>query len=299
MKKKLFGLLILTSLFLTACFWRQEVQTSQVGLELSDGVSVSAVHGSGRYSSGSWYAQLAVIDVSNKTVDWLDTSLVTSDKQPITLKITMNYARCRAEDKVRNLFNDYRVEAFDDVALERLALSPVPSVAKSITTEYSLDQMLGIAEGDEAVGRQVVESALSTRLEPELQKLNICLTNVRISDIDPGEAYLASLGEKAQAQIQREIAIEQTQTLVQQLEAEKAQTDINIEQARRENLVNEELAKAYELNPSLVEIRKLELLSTVLNDQDLVIYVPEGTDISTVLLGQPNGGLVPVPSSGE
>lgn len=292
------SILFLVLIFVcTACFFRKEVQTSEVGLELTDGVSVSQVHEAGRYSSTSWYAELVVIDVSNKTVEWLDPALVTSDKQPISLKLRLIYSRCREESKIRGMFNNFRLEAFDDASLTTLVYTQVPSVAKTVTTKFTLDQMLGISEGDEALDRQAVEAELFRLLEPELSNLYVCLLQVTIADIDPGEEYLASLTEKAQALIQREVAVAETETLRQKLEQEKAQTNIDLERARRENLVNEELAKAYELSPELVDIRKLELLGQVLDENDLVIYVPEGSDISNVLLGNGTGGVLPIPEN--
>lgn len=292
-KNKLFVLVLLLVVMLssTGCYFWNEVESSEAGVILNDGVTVSRVVGSGRYTDMSYYADLIVIDVSTITTQWSDQSLVTKDKQPISLILELTYARSRDEADIRLQWNTYRREVRDNEALTRLVHSRVPSVAKSITTQYTLDQMLGIAEGEQAINRLVVEGELNTLLESELAEIGVDLFNVVIADIGVDDAYLNALSEKAQAQVQIEIAKTRTAQLQEQLIQEKAQTEIDLEKARRQNAMNEELARAYAENPELFELRRLELLKDVIGRGDVVIYVPEGSDIATVLSG---GGIVPL-----
>ncbi len=293
MKHRFISLLLLLVIAsaLTGCYWWTEVQSYEAGVMLGDGVTIDRVVGSGRYSDSAFYAELIVIDVSSITTQWSDQSLVTKDKQPISLVLELTYARSRDAEKVKMMYTTYQTEALNNAALTTLVNSRVPSVAKSITTKYTLDQALGIAEGDNAVGRLAVEAELKNILSTELDEIGVVLLNVVIADIGVDQAYLNALSEKAQAQIQSEIAKARTSQLQEQLVQEKAQTEIDLEKARRTNAVNEELARAYAENPELFELRKLELLANLLDENDLVIYVPEGADIATVLGAA--GGVIP------
>lgn len=276
-------LVLLTALLFSGCYWRKSVQTSQVGIELRDGVTVSSIRSSGRYTDMGYYADMVLIDVSNITTEWVDASLVTKDKQPIGLTLALTFSRNRNSDAIEKMFNEFRAESESNESLIVLVHSRVPSVAKAITTKYTLDQMLGIAEGEDAVGRAQVEADLEELLSAELDKIGVVLQKAAIADIGVEQAFLDSLSEKAQATIRQEIAQVETITLQEELLQEQAQTQINLELASRENQVNEVIAEAFENSPELFELEKLRLLAAILGDNDLVIYIPEGTDIVSVV----------------
>lgn len=284
-------LAVLLALVLSGCYRNRTVEPQQVGLKLKDGVSIQDVVGPGLYSSGGWYDDFVTVNGSNITTQWTDPSLVTKDKQPIGLTMALTFSRKRDKESITGLYTRYNSEAKDDAALTNLVLSKVPGVAKTITTRYTLDQMLGIAEGQSAVGREVLAQEVTTLLKSELDPVFVDLASVEIADIAVSPDFLAALNAKAQAQINMEVANQQTKLLTEQLAQEKAQTEISLEKARRDNLVNAETAKAYDASPELFDLRKLELLANVLGEGDTVIYVPEGTDITSVLTQAP---VVPV-----
>lgn len=284
-------LLLLVLLILSGCYRNRQVQSYQIGLKLNDGVSVTEVVGPGLYSNGDWWGDMVVLNASNITTQWNDPSLVTRDKQPIGLTMAISFSRKRDSESARGLYNNYHTEALDDTALTVLVLSHVPSVAKTITTKYTLDQMLGIAEGAQAVGREVTAQEVFTLLKAETDKLGVELTSVQISDIAVSDDFNAALNAKAQAQINMEVAQQQTKLITEQLQQEKATTQIELEKANRENLVNEQKAKAYEQSPQLLQLRMMELTAEILDDGDTVIYVPEGSNITSVLTG--NAPIVP------
>lgn len=281
-KNYIFVFLIL-SMILSGCYRNKQVQSYEVGLALDDGVSISKVLGPGRYSSGGWWADLVTVNGSNITVTWTDPSLVTSDKQPIGLTLSVTFARKRDSESISALYTQYNSEATNDETLKNLVTSKIPGVAKTITTRYTLDQMLGIAEGGD---RQAVTEAITELLQREFDQIFVQLTSVEIADIAPDTGYLAALNAKAQAQINIEVAQQQTKLITEQLEQEKAQTNIELEKARRENQVNQEKAKAYEESPELLQLRMLELTADMLDKGDVIIYVPEGTSITSVLTQQ-------------
>lgn len=293
--KRLMILVLLFSL-LSGCYWMREVESDEAGIKMDDGVSVSDVVGAGRYSNGDWYGDLVVISVSSITTEWSDPSLVTKDKQPVSLVLNLTFKRSALDTDVEMMWTEYREEALHDEALITLVHSRVPSAAKSITTLYTLDQMLGIAEGEEVINRQVVETKLKEILSAELAEVGVILLNAAIGDIGVDQAYLDALSKKAQAQIESEIAKARTLQLAEQLLQEQAQTQIALEIANRQNEVNELLAQAFADNPEFFELEKLKLLANLLDENDLVIYVPEGSDIATVL---GTSGVIPTDTGGS
>ncbi len=276
-------------LLLTGCFWNAQIQTSQVGLIMSDGVKVDSVVGAGRYTQMGWFADIARVDVSSKTLEWEDPDLVTKDKQPISLKVGVTYRRDSQSKSVLQMWDTYRAEATNDEALQRQVLNRVPRTAKAVTTKFTLDEMLGIAETG---GREFVQQELFDLLAPELTEVGVVLLDVGINDIGVDPEFLNLLKAKAQAQVKSEVAQETTKQLAEQLIQERAQTEIDLELARRENAVNEELAQVFADSPEYMELERLRLLANVIGRNDKIYFVPPGVDIS-LFLGS-NGSVVPI-----
>ena len=55
---------------------------------------------------------------------------------------------------------------------------------------------------------------------------------------------------------------------------------IDLEKARRQNLVAEENAKVYEVSEEAYELEKLRIMKEMLKETDKVYFIPEGSDIS-------------------
>lgn len=282
---------VLMAFSTSGCYFWNQVESYEKGVVLDNGVTVSRIVDSGRYTDWGFYSDLKVIDVSAITTEWTDPSLVTKDKQPISLVLQLTYSRSRDSADIEKMFTEYQTEALNNDALVVLVHSRVPSVAKAITTQYTLDQMLGIAEGDNTVTRQAVETQLQDLLSTELEEIGVTLLNASLADIGVDQAYLDALSQKAQAQIAVELAQAKTAQLEEQLKQEQAQTQVDLEIARRQNEVNETLAQAFEDSPKFFELERLKVLAGLLDQNDLVIYVPEGSDIATVL---GTTGVVPV-----
>lgn len=278
---------------LSGCYWQRQVEESERGLVMPDGVTVQEVVGAGRYTNLSWYAEMDTIDVSAKTTSWSDPDLVTADKQPIGLAVGITYRRLSDDENIRAMWSSYRAEATSDDALAQQVLNRIPRVAKEVTSEYTLDEMLGVAAG-EGSGRAIITQDLFDKLEPELAEAHIQLLDVGINNISPSEEYLDLLEEKANAQVRVEVAREETKALQEQLAQEEAQTQIELEKARRQNQVNAELAQTYEQSPEYYELERLRLLQGVIGDQDKIYFIPQGTNLSVFLTGDTT---TPVPVS--
>ena len=163
-------------------------------------------------------------------------------------------------------------------------LNRIPRAAKAITTKFTLDEMLGIAEGSD---RAQVTKEFFDRLQAELDEAGIALLDLGINDIGPDKAFLDLLQQKANAGAQLELSRAQTKRLEEQLLQEKAQTEIDIEKARRDNLVAEEAAKILEASDRAYELQRLERLADVVGDSDKIYFVPEGADISLFIGAAP------------
>ena len=286
-----FAVLAVAVLALSGCYFNKQVESNEVGLRMDDGVSITAVVGPGRYTHMGFYAQMEIVDAAAKTITWEDPDLVTRDKQPIGFQVGVTYARRRDAESAKDMWELYNGEARDDEALIRQVWNRVPRVAKAITTRYTLDEMLGIGDGG---GREVVQAAFFDLLAEELDEIHVDLLDVGINNISPDPEYMDLLKEKANAGVAVEVAKEKTRQLKEQLNQEKAQTEINLEQARRENLVAQERAKVFTGNERWYKLQYLKELGNVFGENDKVWFLPPGTDLTLLLSDQDLRQMAPV-----
>jgi glycine cleavage system regulatory protein len=286
-KKWIVLLLVLCAPLMTGCYINSQVEAHQVGVKMDDGVSITAIVGPGRYTKWTYFAELKRVDVSAKTVTWDDPDLVTKDKQPIGFSVSVTYARSRESVDIEDMWTKYYAEATNDDALASLVLARVPRVAKAITTQYTLDEMLA--------DRNQIQSQLEELLATELSEANVLLLDVGINNIAPSVTYLSALEEKAAAQIAVEVARERTLELEEKLNQEKAQTEIELELARRQNQVNAEMAQSYRASPEVYELERLRLLAGIIGENDKIVIVPEGSDLNLFTSDVMGGGTVPLP----
>jgi len=283
--------LLIVAMLASGCTWKKQVEANEVGLVMRDGVSIDEVVGAGRYTEWGWYAAVKVVDVSAKTLSWEDPDLVTNDKQPIGLSVGVTYARDSKADSIKMMWKDYRSEASDDVALENQVRNRIPRVAKAVTTQFTLDEMLGIGEGGESVGRVAVQNAMFELLSAELSEIGCDLLDVGINNIAPSQDYMGLLEDKANAQVQVEVSRQKTLQLQEQIRQEKAQTEIDLEVARRQRLVAEEAAKVYTGNERWYNLQYLERLRDIFGDKDKVWFIDPDADLTLLFTGE---NVVPV-----
>ena len=287
----LLALLILSMVFCCSCYYKSEIGSNEVGIQMHDGVSISSVVGAGRYSDYGWWADIISIDTSSKSLTWIDDDVWTSDKQRVSFGSSVTYARKSDESSVRLMWKEYNTAARKDSELEALVLSRIPRVVKQVSTTMTLDEMLGIA--DSSKNRATLQSDIETLLSAELESCGVQLIDFGVNSIGVDPEYQAKLQEKSTAAIEIELAEQKAKQLERQLAQEEAQTQIDLEKARRANLVAEEQAKVYKESEEAYELKRLELLKDMLGDSDKVYFIPEGTDI-TLFLGNQVDGPVPV-----
>jgi regulator of protease activity HflC (stomatin/prohibitin superfamily) len=288
---KLLFLVLLMSLVLAStsgCVILRTVDNTNRGIVLMDGVSISKVVMPGRYSFWTWYARMDEVNVTNKTINWEDPSLVTKDKQPIGMKLTVTYSRTATE--VDKMYMDYRDEAKNDKQLAELVLTRVPQVAKSVSASYSLDQMLGIS-GD--ITRDEVASVMKDMLGVQLAQIYVDIISVQIGDIAVSESYMDMLNQKAAAQLEVELAKQKTLTLAETLKQVEAQNKINLSQAVNANEVAAESAKALS-DDRLFKLKYLEALAKVFGPNAKVVFIPSDSDLSIITNTTGDGPVIPV-----
>ena len=293
MKKRLALALIMVfaMVFCCSCYYKNEVDTSEVGIEMSDGVSISAVVGPGRYTNMGYYADLTTMDVSSQKMSIEISDVSTSDKQTVSVLVFVDFARKSDEQSVRNLWKNYNAAARSNEYLMSMVEDLMYSPVNKVSTQYTIDEMLGIAESDK--NRTTMESDIADLLRQSLEARGITLTTLEVKNVRVDPQYQAKLQEKSTAAIEIELAEQKAQQLTKQLEQEQAQTQIDLEKARRANQVAEEQAKVYETSKEAYELKRLELLKDMLDDSDKVYFIPEGTDI-TLFLGNQVETPIPV-----
>lgn len=271
--------MIIAALFsTTGCYYNKKIDSNEVGLKMNDGVTISEVVGSGRYTNLGWYAGITPIDTSSKTAIWEDNDVWTSDKQVVGFTASITYARNSDEESVRRMWKEYNAAAKDNEELSRLISSRIPRIVKQVSTQMTLDEMLGIADSNK--NRTTMQLEIEKLLSAELDSCGVKLIDFGVNNISVDPEYQAKMQEKSTAAIEIELAEQRAEQLSKQLDQEKAQTEIDLEKARRQNLVAEENAKVYEVSEEAYELEKLRIMKEMLKETDKVYFIPEGSDIS-------------------
>ena len=274
--------LVMAMVLCCSCYYKTEIEANEVGLKMDDGVSVTGVVGAGRYTDLGWYADIVSMDVSTKKIVLTIDDVSTSDKQTVGLEVLAEVARKSDEESVRNLWKNYNKVAKEDEELTALVQDLLRSPVNKVSTQMTVDEMLGVAESEKT--RATMENDIFTLLSKLLGERGIALSALQVMNISVDPQYQAKLQEKSTAAIEIELAEQKAKQLEKQLQQEQAQTEIDLEKARRANLVAEEEAKVYETSKEAYELKRLELMKDMLGDSDKVYFIPEGADI-TLFLG--------------
>lgn len=274
-------LLLLLALLLGGCYRNAEITESEVGLAMSNGISIDAdgVKFTGRYTDMSWYANIVEIDTSAKTITWSDPDLVTEDKQEIGVIVGVTFRRTRDAEELRKLWTTYPAEAQSDEALQAQVENRMARSMKDVTSKYSLDEMLGTASGSDT-DRSVVTQTAFDKVQAELATFGVELIDLGINNINPSESYRASLEAKAAASIAVEVSQKETIALQEKLKQEQAQTQIALEQAKRNNEVAMIEAQLLTQSPEAFELEKIKAMADIFGEKSVIYFMQPGTDIS-------------------
>jgi regulator of protease activity HflC (stomatin/prohibitin superfamily) len=296
--KLIFGILML-SLFLSGCYWNEDVRTDQVGAQI-DRNAVRACVGPGVYTDFGWFSDLRHISVSTLTFEVEDPEVATSDNQLVGIRVTIQAQRKGDCDSVRSFLSNWSNLLNDDSLVQTIDANAREAI-KNGTRGFTLTTLLNDRNG--------LALAITAQLEEDTAKYNVDIINVTIENVALDPAYAAILQQTAQLkaqedfQLRRQSLVEQQAATdlferqqaqlvaAEQLKLEQAETLIQVEIAQREGEIVAASQQVYELNRQAFELRKLELMAELFG-QGTVYFIPAGTDPNLFFGGF--GGVVPV-----
>ncbi len=291
MNKKFFVLsvLVVLSMFLQACYIGQDVQTNQVAVELEKNRIVRVVN-AGVYTSWGFYNEMKVMNVDTLTFGVEDPEVLTRDNQAVGVKITIQARRKSDEESVKNIFENW-ASTVDDNKLVEVISATAREGLKNGVRNYNLSELLNDRNG--------LGNSIGEQLSLDASKYSVEIINVTIENVSPSPDYMAILADKAnitaetEKELERQKLIEQqasndilqaqktAQVKLEQVEAERAITAVEVEIAKREGQVTAASQQVYTDNPQAFMLEQLRLLDAIFDGQT-VYYLPEGTDLTTV-----------------
>lgn len=297
-KNKIVFLAFALTLILSGCYWNNEVATNQMGVQLNKNKIVTVV-GAGVYSDSGYFSDLKVTDVDTKTFSVEDAEVLTSDNQAVGVKITIQARRKSDNESIENLFTNWTA-LIDNQALIDTISATAREGLKNGVRGYTLPQLLDDRNG--------LADAIRKQLELDSLKYGVEIANVTVENISPSVEYMGILSQTANIkaetdkELQRQTLVKQTSltNIVEseqkvlakkaQLLAEQAETDVQVEIAKRAGEVTKAQNVVYTDNPQAFELEKLRLLEKLFSGKT-VYYIPAGTDL-TGIFGLENG-LIP------
>lgn len=297
MFKKL-TLMLLAAMVLAGCYWNYDVEQSEVGAQFKRNTIVNCV-GAGLWSDTSWYADIQKYSVATLTFEVNDPEVATSDNQLVGVTVTIQARRKGDCDSVKSFFSNWTHLLDDTILLETIDATAREGI-KNGTRLFTLTQLLNDRNG--------LSNAITEQLEQDASKYNVDVVNVTIENVALDPAYVEILQQTASLNAQQDQALRQQALIEQQAETElfkinqaitvanlqaeleRAQTEVDVEIARREGEVIAASNQVYEQNSRAYSLAVLEKLSQIF-DGKTVYFVPEGTDLTT-LFGV--NGIVPI-----
>lgn len=295
--KKILALLFMV-LLNTGCYWNWTVSASESGVKLDGGRIVECV-GPGVQTDFGWFATLDRISHDTITQEVKDAEVVTVDKQPVSVIVTLQYQRKNDCDSLKGMLAKWPGIAKDNTAMIKTMDSIVSQGIKVAVSQFSLNQLLE--------DRNSLALTIKKDLEQYTNNFYVAVISVGVKDVGVDPAYLATLKTKAQYTVQVEAEIKRQEVIkqqalnaqlqaeqdalvaVKQLAVEQAKTQVQLEIATRDGRITQAQNSVYQTNPQAYELQKLKLLKDILGEKSVLYFIPQGTDIN-VLLGQFAGG---------
>lgn len=298
-------LIVLLGLLLAGCYWQDDVARDQYGVQMREGKILTCV-GPGIYSDGEWFADLLEISAGTLTFEVNDPEVATQDSQLVGVTVAIQARRKGDCDSLRNLLTSWST-LLDDANLISVVSATANEAMKNGTREFTLEGLLNDRNG--------LASKIQDALTQDAAKYSVEVVNVSIKNVALDPKYAAQLQEKAlltaqtETELRRQDLIKQqaandrlaqdqkTLVLQQQLLAEKAQTAVQVEIARREGQAIAARNEIYLQNLPAYELERLRLLKEVLGDKAVLYFIPQGTDLTLLLNSTGGPTVVPVESA--
>lgn len=264
-----------------ACIWGAGVGDDEVGI-ITKGGRVSEVVGpSIVWRTFDYYAEINKVNVGVQTFTFEDNSIYTQDKQ--TVGATIGISVRRKADEAETMFKNYRVAALNDAELQRLVNDRMSRIVKSAFSARSIDSITGTDEQVKG-SRDLLADEIKEKLAAEVADFNVIVIDVGVNNVDPSEAYQEAMNNRTKAEARAELAKAEKAAKILELDAEKAETEKELEVARRDNLVAQEKGKAYEKNPILLQLELARINADAIKGAKLVVLPAESTMFTKGLL---------------
>lgn len=305
MRKMLFVLSVLVMAALTTgCYFNEEVQPNQVAVKLyKNQIESIADKPGGVYSAVTcFYCDLKAVDIDTQTFSVEDPEVLTKDNQAVGVKITIQARRKSDAESIKNLLTNWSL-LVDNIQFTNTISATAREGMKNGVRNFTLGELLNDRNG--------LAGDIKTQLEADAMKYSGEIVNVTIENIGPSAEYMTILSETAnlKAQTDQEVrrqdlinqkasnnVLEQNKRVevaAAQVKAEEAETQVQVEIARRQGEIVAAQNQVYTLNPQAYELKKLELMQNIFNNKT-IMFIPEGTNLTTFLNGFSGQNVVPV-----
>lgn len=251
----------LISLILSGCILNGSADNGERMLVVKSGKVDSVKSPGERVTDLGAYSSGVIIDVRDKTTDWDDPDLVTRDEQPIGLSLTLVYARSSDASTLTDMYENNPQVAKDDEELVKYVRRQIAGVAKNITVQFTLSQMLGTEDLDEGqlkrisdnlnipieqlqniAGRELASTLIEIKLAGELSDFGISVRDVEITNITASPEYMALLEQTGNEKKRQDKLLEERQT--QQVADENERQQLENQQAIEQQQLANDKAKA-------------------------------------------------------
>lgn len=293
--------LIVLALVLSACYWQADVHQDEVGVRKDRNAIIDCV-GPGVYTDWNFFADMDQVSRSTVTFSVDDPEVATSDNQSVGVRVTIQARRMSNCDSIKNLLSNWPALIADQALVDTVSATAREGM-KIGTRAMTLNQLLDDRNG--------LAGAIRAALEQDAGNYSVEIINVTVENIAPSAEWLAIMQEKANIvaetdrEKQRQNLIQQKASndryeqeqresvLKQQLAAEKAQTSVDVEIAKRAGEVTAASQEVYSNNPQAYELKRLEWLAKIFGEKAVFYFLPQGTDLN-LLFGQQPGQVVPL-----
>lgn len=299
------ALIALLVILLSACEFQRDVLPDQVAV-FTYRNKIQECYGAGVYTRWGYFEQIEVVSRNTLVFEVEDPEVATSNNQLIGAKITVQVRRKADCESVTGLLTNWK-HLLDDAALRETVDANAREAIKNGVREFTLTELLNDRNG--------LAKSISEQLSQDAVKYHTEVVNVTIENIALDPEYADTLKRTAQLTAEEEYAqrrqavirqnaetnkYEQEQreeVLALQLIAEQAQTEVDVEIARREGEKVKAANQVYVTNEYAYELRRLELLKDIIGDKSTMWFVDPNTDLTLILNGTEQLA-IPV-SSGE
>jgi len=296
--------MLFVAMSLSSCYWWKDIERDEVGIALYKN-EIESCKSAGVYTDGRWYADMDKVSLETMTFSVSDPEVATRDNQLVGITITLQVQRSSECNALQQMFTNWPSLVKDNEAVIHNVTAITREGIKTGTRSFSLIQLLDDRNG--------LANAISEHVSEDSAKFAVNIINITIENIGLDPAYAQLMNDKAlmTAEIDKELrrqdlveqkaatdALEQeNRTIVyeQQLLAEAALTEVEVEIARREGEKTQAAQEVYLLNDKAYNLELMKRMADVFGDQAVIYFVESLEDLTLLLTGQ--GAVLPLPST--